>query len=524
MKSLKKSTERNNEINKTTSVICISKDLDENITKLKNDFGNSIDLIINHFKFNDNTNIVYANIYIKNLADKSIINSLSAVLAELKSECCNEKTDVSFDTLINYFSDFRDLTEHCDFESLYANLLSGNTVFLMDGCDKFFSLVTNTDEGRSIEEPTSQTTIRGAKDGFSEKISANILLIRKRIKNKALRVENLFIGSVTKTTISLLYLDKIAQDEIVQEIRSRLNKIEIDGILESGYIEELIKDNRYSIFPTFLNSEKPDSVVAALLEGKVAILVDGTPYVLTAPALMVEFFQTSEDYYHHFIVSSIIRLFRYIAFFLTLLVPSTYIAIISFHQEMIPTQLLISVAAQREGIPFPVFIEALLMEFTFEILREAGIRMPRAIGPAISIVGALVLGQAAVEAGIVSAVMVIVVSITAISSFAIANYEMSNAVRMIRFALMFMATFLGLYGVFIGLIILVLHLCNLKSIGVPYLTPIAPKIKGGNRDTFFRFPLWKIKYRPVGISKNDSPRVAENEIVNSDKKENPEFR
>jgi len=522
MKFFKKSNVKSNKINEPASVLRINKDIQENITQLKKELGNSSDFEVNYFKFNNNKNLICANIYIKGLVDKTIINGLSLELAKLKHECYNTKSDINFEVLMSYFSGLRELKEGSDFEALYDDLLSGNTVFLIDGCNKFFTISTGTDEGRSSEEPTSQTVIRGPKDGFTEKINSNILLIRKRIKNKALRMENLFIGSVTKTTISLMYIDKIARDEIVQEIKTRLGKIEIDSILDGGNIEELIKDDRYSIFPTFLASEKPDAVAAALLEGRVAILVDGTPYVITAPALMVEFFQSSEDYYHHFIVSSMMRFLRYIAFFLTLLVPATFIAITTFHQEMVPTPLLVSIAAQREGVPFPALIEALLMEFTFEILREAGVRMPRAIGPAISIVGALVLGQAAVEAGIISAAMVIVVSITAISSFAIPNYEMSNAIRVVRFSLMFLAGVLGLYGVFIGLIILTLHLCKIKSITVPYLTPIAPKIKYGNNDTIFRFPIWKMKYRPIGISGTNTTRVDEKNPVSS--KEKPEIR
>ncbi len=524
MKFLKKMTEENNQINEIDPIISISTDINKNITKIKNDFGHSSDLEVNYFIFDNNKDLICANIYIKNLVDKSIINSLSLELAKLKSECGNAKADMNFDALMNCFSGLRDSKEGFDYETLYSDLLSGNTVFLIEGSNKFFTVVTYSDEGRTIAEPTSQTIIRGPKEGFTEKINSNILLIRKRIKNKALRVENLSVGSITKTTISLMYIHKVAKDEIVQEIRTRIGKIEIDGILEGGYIEELIKDDRHSIFPTFLNSEKPDSVVAALLEGKVAILVDGTPYVLTAPALMVEFFQVSEDYYHHYIVASVTRFFRIFAFFLTLLVPATYVAVTTFHQEIIATQLLISIASQREGVPFPALMEALTMELTFEILREAGIRMPRPIGPAISIVGALVLGQAAVEAGVISAGMVIVVSITAISSFAIPNYEMSNAIRLIRFALMFLAGMLGLYGIFMGLIVLILHLSKIKSINVPYLTPIAPKTKGGSKDTIFRFPLWKMKYRPIGISGNDEVRVDEQNPVTSSEKEKPELR
>lgn len=243
------------------------------------------------------------------------------------------------------------------------------------------------------------------------------------------------------------------------------------------------------------------------MEGKVAIFVDGSPYVLTAPAVFVEFLHSSEDFYHHFIVSSMIRLLRFISLFLTLLTPSAYIAITTFHQEIIPTPLLISIASQREGVPFPTFIEAFLMELTFEVLREAGVRMPRAIGPAISIVGALVLGQAAVEAGIISAAMVIIVSITAIYSFVVTNYEMSNAVRILRFIFMVLGGFLGLYGVFMGLIILTLHLCKLKSVGTPYLMPLAPWIKNENKDSLLRFPLWSMKYRSFGIGGADRRKV-----------------
>jgi spore germination protein KA len=458
------------------------------------------------------------------LTDRNTINKLTLELAKSEYEFCNSKTAVDTNLLAGFLSKLTGSNGGSDYETLYMELLSGNSVYLINGCSKFFTVIMSSHKERSVEEPTSQTIIRGPKEGFTEKIGTNILLIRKRIKSRDLRVEFLTIGRVTQTKVSLMYIFKTAKDQIVKEIRTRLENIEIDSLLDSGYIEELIKDDRYSIFPTFLSSEKPDSVTAALLEGKVAILVDGTPFVLTAPALMVEFLQVSEDYYHHFIISSMMRFLRFVAAALTLMVPSLYIAVTTFHQEIIPTPLLISIASQREGVPFPALIETLIMEFTFEILREAGIRMPRVIGPTISIVGALVLGQAAVEAGIISAVMVIVVSVTAISSFAIANYEMSNAVRAIRFALMLLAGALGLYGVFMGLIILTLHLCKIKSIGIPYLTPIAPRVKSGNKDTFFRFPLWKIKYGPAGISGKDTKKVNQDAPKSPDQNKKRELR
>lgn len=513
-----------NSMNETNYDIPINKCISESITKVKNDFNNSSDIEISYFKFNNNINPTCASVYIKSLVDENVVKSLSLEIAKLEYEGCGNKFQINADMLKNYFSNVSHSREESNYKVLYENLLYGNIVFLVDGYDKFYTVNASSSESRSIDTPTSQTIIRGPKDAFTEKINSNILLIRKRIKSKDLMLENLSVGDITQTQVSLMYIKNIAKDEIVQEIKSRINKIKIDGILDSGYIEELIKDDRHSIFPTFLNSEKPDTVVGDLLEGKIAILVDGTPYVLTAPAVMLEFFQASEDYYHHYIISSMMRFLRFVALFLTLLTPAVYIAITTFHQEMIPTPLLVSIAAQREGVPFPVLIEALMMEFTFEILREAGVRMPRVIGPAISIVGALVLGQAAVEAGVISAAIVIIVSITAISSFAIPNYEMSNAVRALRFALMILAGILGLYGVFMGLIIITLHLCKIKSITIPYLTPVAPKIKGGNKDTIFRFPLWKMKYRPVGFSNVNTPRTSDKNPVSSNEKEKQELR
>lgn len=502
----------------------ISIDINSNITKINEAFGRSNDLITNNFRFDAKRELACVSLYIKNLVDSNILDSLAQELANFKYENDKAEPEMVFDALKNSFAGLRFISEGSDYETIYSQLLAGNTVFLTDGCSRFFSIATNNNEGRTINEPTSQTIIRGPKDSFTEKINTNILLIRKRIKNKNLRMEYLTLGSLTNTTISIIYIDKIARPEILQELKDRLGRIKIDSVLESGYIEEMIKDDKYSIFPTLLNSEKPDAVAGALLEGRVAILVDGTPYVITAPALMAEFFQTSEDYYHHFIISSAMRLLRFLAFILALIVPASYIAITTFHQEMVPTTLLISIAAQREGVPFPALMEALIMEITFEILREAGIRMPRAVGQAISIVGALVLGQAAVEAGVISAVMVIVVSITAISSFAIPNYEMSNAIRLIRFGLMLLAGVLGLYGVFMGLVVILFHLSKLKSVTVPYLSPVAPKLKGENKDTFLRFPLWSLKYRPAVISTADGARVADITVVKQKDKEKKEIR
>lgn len=372
-------------------------------------------------------------------------------------------------------------------------MLSGNCVFLAEGENKFYSVFTSRIERRGIEEPTTQSVVRGPREGFSEDIAKNILIIKKRINNNSLRMINLNVGRVCKTKVAIMYIEGIAKKDIVNEVKKRIEKIKVDAVHDSSYIEELTKDDPYSVFPTYLSLEKSDSVSAALLQGKVAILVDGTPFVLTVPAVFFDFLQSSEDYYHHYIVASMMRIIRFITFYFVLLVPSAYVAITTYHQEILPTALLINIAAQREDVPFPVLFETFLMEFTFEILREAGIRIPRAIGAAISVVGGVVIGQVAVEAGIMSAAVVIVVSFTAISSFSIPNYEMSSALRAVRFVFMILAGALGLYGLFMGIIILWLHLCKIKSVTVPYVTPLTPFIPRENKDTLIRFPLMENK-------------------------------
>lgn len=303
-----------------------------------------------------------------------------------------------------------------------------------------------------------------------------------------------------------MYINGIVSEGIVKEVHSRLDRIDVDAILESGYIEELIEDETYSPFPTIHHTERPDVIAAALMEGKVAILVDGTPIVMTVPTLFVSFMQTAEDYYQRADVSTLVRLLRYFSIFVSLLAPSLYVAITTFHQEMLPTTLLISLAAQREGVPLPAFIEALLMELAFEILREASVRMPQTIAQSVSIVGTLVIGTAAVDAGIVSAAMLIVVAVTAISSFVLPAFDLALTVRMLRFPMMFLAASFGLFGIIIGVIAIVLHMCSLRSFGIPYMSPLAPYNLSDQKDVFFRMPLWAMFNRPRLINQKNIVR------------------
>nr|WP_330219554.1 spore germination protein [Peribacillus muralis] len=489
----------------------IFSDLHLNIDHIKKTLGNSSDIVTRDFCAGKNGEIKMAIIYTEGLTDSASIQDfiLDTLMVEMRNSAFDGKVLNSFE----WFQLIKSRTlpvgaimEITDFQKLFHHLLSGDTMLLMDGSPTAIALSSRDWADRGVQEPSSQTVVRGPKDGFTETLRTNTALIRRRIKNPNLWLETKQIGEKTQTDVAIMYLKGVANDKTITELQSRLNRINVDAILESGYIEEFIQDEVYTPFPTVYNTERPDAVAAAILEGRIAILVDGTPFILVVPALMVHFLQSSEDYYQRADIATLIRLLRYLSFFLALFTPSLYVAVSTFHQEMLPTPLLISLASQREGVPFPAFVEAVLMELVFEILREAGVRMPRAIGSSISIVGALVIGQAAVEAGFVSATMVIIVSLTAICSFVFPSNSMAIAFRMLRFLFMILAATFGLYGIILGLIVMVLHLNSLRSFGLPYLAPNAPFILQDQKDNIIRMPHWALLKRPRLINKKDTVR------------------
>ena len=381
-------------------------------------------------------------------------------------------------------------------EEVSSEILNGSLAIAFKTFPSYITIAMPNSNMRQVAEPTSQTVIRGPKDSFVELASINMTLVRRRIRNPNLRFEEFIIGNETQTKVFLGYMNSIANEQIVEEVRKRLNNINVSAIFESGNIEELIVDKTFTVFPLAFNTERPDTVAGELMEGKICIIVDGTPFALLVPAVFTDFFISSEDYYHHYSISSFLRLLRYVSFMIVLIVPSAYVGILTYHQELVPTNLLINIMAQREGVPFPAVVEVLIMELTFEILREAGIRMPRAVGQTVSIVGALVIGQAAAEAGIISNIMVIIVAITATANFVAPVYSLSAATRILRLILIPIAGFLGLYGVLLGLVVMVAHLASLRSFGVPYLAPIAPFNMDDQKDVFIRFPFWGMTRRP----------------------------
>ncbi|GAA3413090.1 spore germination protein [Paenibacillus hodogayensis] len=375
-------------------------------------------------------------------------------------------------------------------------VLTGHVALLAEGESEALLADFQHYQQRGVEEPASESVVRGPRDGFTESLRVNTSLIRRRLCTPNLVNKSFQIGEKTGTKVEILYIDGVAKPSIVEEVIRRIGHIRVDGILESGYVEELIEDTPYSPFPQIQNTERPDVVCGALLEGKVAIVTANTPFVLIVPMTFWSGLQASEDYYERAIFTTLVRWVRYFMFLIALLLPSIYVALTTFHPQIIPTVLLISIATAREGVPFPAVVEALMIELMFEALREAGIRLPKMIGSAVSIVGALVIGQSAVAAGIISAPMVIVVATTGIASFGIPRYNLGTAFRILRFPMLLLAGFIGIYGILIGLTVILIHLSCLRSFGVPYLTPVTHKKTGYFKDLLLRAPRSSLYRRP----------------------------
>ncbi|RAV23252.1 spore germination protein [Paenibacillus contaminans] len=394
-----------------------------------------------------------------------------------------------------------------DVKRCIDSLLKGTCLVVISGAPEVLRIQAPQTSQRNISEPLTESTVRGPQEGFTEEIADNLSLLRKRIKSAHLHIEQVSVGTETETSISMLYMDNLAPDSVVDEFRRRIGTVRTDSILDSAYVEEWIQDRTYSPFSTLLNTERPDIVASHLLEGRVAVLVDGSPIALIGPITFFQFFIAPEDYYQRADIATLLRWVRFLSFLLAVFVPALYVSVVSYHQELLPHSLLISIAAQREGIPFPAFVEAAIMMVTFEVLREAGLRMPRIAGQAISIVGALVLGQAAVTAGLVSTAMVIVVALTAISNFVVPSYSFGITQRLLLFFYMILAGVLGLFGVLCGVLFTLVHLASMKSFNVPYLSPVAPIVLSDWKDMIFRVPRpWMDTYPKMNDTKKRKRR------------------
>lgn len=411
------------------------------------------------------------------------------------------------ETLMNETLYISEAVKASDGIDILHAITEGSSVLLIDGISDGLVLDTRQIEKRGIEQPQTEHSIRGPKDGFIEVLDSNISLLRTRIKAGDFRVKILRIGKRTKTRVALCYIESITNPKLLKEAEKRLSKIAIDGILDSGYIEQFIEDHPYSPFPQVQNTERPDKATSSILEGRVVIMVDGSPFTLIIPAVFNQFYQVTDDYTERFIMGSLVRFIRLLAIVFSLIFPALYVSIISYNPEMIPTDFAVAVAGGRAGVPFPAVVEVLIIEISMEVLREATLRLPQQIGGALSIVGVLVVGEAAVGAGFASPITVVIIALTTIGSFATPAYNAAISIRMLRFPLLIAGGLFGLYGVMLGLIIITNHLLFLDSFGVPYMNPVTPLNKQGLKDSWVRGPLWWFKKRPSHLQTLDDDRL-----------------
>ncbi|MDF2564638.1 MAG: GerA spore germination protein [Massilibacillus sp.] len=487
----------------------ISQNLEDNEAFLKNIFDKSSDIIFRNFQVGKNQAGLL--IFIDGLTNSEAVNSdVLRPLIQYGNSANQEeilKESNIKNILQNQVITTAQLSGGKTNEEVVKSVLTGDVAILVDGMGQAIFASMRQWDKRSVEEPQVEPVIRGPREGFTESLRTNTSMVRRRLKTPTLKTELMKVGRLSQTDVVIIYLTGICDEKLVDEIRKRISRIDIDVILDSGYIEELIEDNPSSVFPQLAHTERPDKLASSLLEGQVGIMVDNTPFALIAPHPFFRMMQAPDDYYERALGMSLIRLLRYVFLFIALLMPAVYIALSTFHQGMIPTELLLSMAASRENIPFPAFIEAMIMEIFFEALREAGVRLPRPVGQTVSIVGALVIGQAAIQAGIVSAPMVITVSITGIASFTVPQFNQAIAIRVLRFMLMILAGMLGLYGVFMGFLVILIHMASLRSFGVPYLSPIAPLELSSLKDVFIRVPWWAMVTRPGFTVSEDIKRM-----------------
>lgn len=480
--------------------------------RLRKDLSGNADVVMREFFVGSNENIDAILIYLIGNIDKKMLND--SIIKPVMSCKGLENTTLAGEKLKEH------LVKKClqtgsvnferDYEIAVQSLFEGQVVLLIKGIEGFLTFVIDRGLERQISEPETEKRIRGTKEGFVENIWRNIGMIREFVKDPSLRIELIKVGKRTKTDVAIAYIKGLADPKIVDEIRRRISQIKIDGILSSGYIEQYIEDNPWSVFPQLQGTEKPDKAVGNMLEGRILIISDRTPVVYSAPTVFVEFFQATEDYYEKPYVGIYTRIIRLLAFLVAATGISIYIALTSFHPELIPADLLISFAEMRKKVPFPPVIEALAMEFIVEVLREAGVRLPTSVSGTLGLVGGIILGDAVIRSNLVSPAMIVVIAITTICNFVLPNYSMTLTLRLLRLFLIILAATIGAYGIALGLLIIVIHLARLESFSVPYLSPYAPFRYRDMQDALLRLPLWKQSKRPLSIPHIDDTRSASN--------------
>ncbi|NLC53134.1 MAG: spore germination protein [Firmicutes bacterium] len=478
----------------------LTPDLKANIAYLEGRIGSSNDVVFREFVIPLSEPVRAVLVFVDGLVSGNAINEY--ILLALTAF---EGTDADWarnrrnlvENIKDHILTINEVSTQNQWTPIITAILSGESALLLEGEDQALICNTRGWERRGIEEPTTESAVRGPRVGFSEVLRTNTAQVRRWIRDPDLRVKGIKLGERTQTDVAVVYLESVANPDLVVEVEKRLRKIEIDGVLESAYLQEYIEDHPYSLFPTVQVTERVDRVVAAILEGKVAVLVDNTPFVLIMPITFWQLYYSAEDYYHRWPLTILIRMIRFIAFFFSLYLPAIFIALAVHNPELIPFNLAIKIAGTREGTPFPVFLETLFMELAIEILREASVRVPGPFGQTIGIVGGFILGDTAVRAGLISPIMTIIVALTAISSFTAPSFGVAITMRILRFPLMLIGQTGGLYGLSLATILLLINMTGIRSFGIPFLSPLVPLNLSDLKDFLFVAPRWTMIKRPL---------------------------
>nr|WP_081926882.1 spore germination protein [Pseudobacteroides cellulosolvens] len=474
--------------------MCLKKSLEDNISLIQNIFSGDEMLVTRRFQNKHLEEAKCCVLYFEGMVNNEILNEniIQPILSNNLAEEINSGNLLEELQCKVIASNNVKITDGLD--NIVSSVIDGDTIFLLEGYNIAMIINSKGWKSRPISEPQSARVVRGPREGFTESINDNLSLIRRKIKNPDMKYRFKELGERTRTKICICYIEGLALESIINELERRLDKMEIDAILDSGYIQEYIRDEPFSPFETIGASERPDVIAAKLLEGRVALFVDGSPFVLTVPFVLAEATQSNEDYYNNYIFSTINRIFRTSSTILGISIPSLFLAVTTYHQEMLPTHLLLSIAASREGVPFPTVLSLIGMLLIFDVLREAGARMPSTIGEAMNIVGTLVLGQAAVEAKLVSAPVVIITALTGILT--LMNKNLITMAMIFRFLFIIATSVLGIYGFILGFIALLIHLMSIRSFGVPYTLGLTSLKNHNGQDIWIRAPWWTMTLRP----------------------------
>lgn len=478
----------------------ISDDIDVSLAFMKKIYSIPVncDIIVREFSIRYENELARAFImFFDGMTDREIINNyiLKPLMVDSIKELHNNAEDLH-EFISNQLLPHNQVKIEKSYSKAIEEINFGGCALFVEGLTVAFTADVKGWEHRGVEKPANEIVIRGPQEAFNEILRTNSSQIRKRLKNENLIVDDVVVGKVSKTPCSILYIKDVANESLIDEVKRRLESIHVDYMLDSGILEQLIEDSTIFPSPQMISTERPDYVAELLVTGKVAIIVNGSPNVLVVPTTVFDFMHSAEDIYIRFPYVNLLRFVRYMALFLALLLPAIYVAINNYHVEMIPTDLLLAIEANREKVPFPSIVEIILMELSFELIREAGVRVPGPIGPTLGIIGALILGQAAVAANIVSPILIIIVAVTGIGSFALPNYSLAYSIRIMRFAFIFLGGIAGFLGITLGLFLIGVWSTSLKSFGVPFAAPLGPRTIRSDRNVLFRAPEWKLEYRP----------------------------